>query len=618
MGLAGLWTTFVQAVPCAPQLAQIGDATLVAIGVRFVDGGFHRWAAYLKIRERYEQGLRIRVSKIEFEILPERVPAADRPKEWVELQPGFESWRGEIQKNVGFALSHYPRRGWGEEFLEELQALALRYWQNSTYLSVYQGESPVATLRLISSRDGIRDALRSLDPRLQKLLPAGLNGGRWSRRVFSDEEKRQYHYWNLIPAEEVLDVDLERPWWRDTDLYGMAAITPVYGTETIGEAIEPGNFAILQGVAPEVVRAISIEILRAVFDPEHTADYNHFGKVLFTYADQEGKRLYLPMGFEQVDPNDPIEHAGARWWVLRLTPERLQKWIARFERRGTLSEIDVEDLYRLMEFLSRKEQLMAESLMTQRRGREQASSGYILRPRVEAEVQRRRSKYQEQFDLLAARHDLPETLLDPYRELLMDVVAFQTSGERLYDAQEDPGDPYLRFSGGVPFRFDPPPCLSWETSDRTFGILWLSKLTLDNRLRWKRGIDGGPPSFDYAADPEAVLEDLLGAIEDEFARLQTLASEEQREPEIQELNMQLNRKLSRRISERDHAAGGASTVPAIPLGGLSGERRESPEEFLYATDIGIRIREKHARERALEFPHRPQIFPSVLGPEISF
>lgn len=379
---------------------------------------------------------------------PDVVPKRGRGEN-EESYPAYvnerNQWRARIAENVEFAISQYPRRGWSESFFAELRQEAQREWMSSTYITVRDGKGRiVGTLRLISSVD---QRYRWLDPRSVEQAV----GGKWSWQIWAKAVRDRWwgYGWKTIPLERGLGVNVARPYWNSGHLRAYP--------ESLGEAIEPGNFAVEKGASPEVMRVLMREFVREVFDSRNSADYNMYGKLLYTYGDERGKGLYVPSGFEVVDESDPIDHKGIKWWVLRMTPLQLKQKIDRLERRPKWSAEDLEELRLLMEAFSRAHELRG--VMRDEEGEAQhglrSPTGYAVEARARTELERWQSDLREalraKLDHEFSEGSAPPELVAPYEELLVSLnTAYLTQAYPI--RQNDYWDIVLFHDGDRPMR----------------------------------------------------------------------------------------------------------------------------------------------------------------------
>jgi len=355
--------------------------------------------------------LTVEVNKVDAESLSEW-----RNKDFPQFTKGLNKWRAKIAENVEFAISQYPRRHWPESFFEELRNVAQAEWASSTFITVRDRSGQiVGTLRLISSR---YEEIKSLHP---SAITQGV-GGVWALDIFS-KAVRDRHWgdaWKTVPLERGLGVNLARPFWSSGKLRSFP--------DSLGEAIEPGNFAVDPKASPEVYRLLMHELVREVFDPANSADYNMNGKVLYTYADARGKRLYVPSGFEVVDEKDPIVHEGISWWVLRMTPRSFKKKVDALVSRPKWTESDIEEFRELMNAFARPHELAAD-VIEEADGQHGLVSprGYSVEERVKAELEDLKRNLSRHL-----RDTLPNSvsteLMAPYDELLISLnVAVSTN-----------------------------------------------------------------------------------------------------------------------------------------------------------------------------------------------
>ncbi|MEQ1875631.1 MAG: hypothetical protein ABL958_03230, partial [Bdellovibrionia bacterium] len=146
----------------------------------------------------------------------------------------------EVDRLLDFVLRQYEtRRDWPASFRQKLRALAEKYLDVSTYVTVYEqiagvtGTRILGTIRLIRPKDGI------------------------------------------LPLEEFLKVRLKNGTYRK---------------------IEPGNFAILRDANREVISQFLIQVLQGFA----TRDSSGAPYKLYTYADAESLTLYKWLGFKEV------------------------------------------------------------------------------------------------------------------------------------------------------------------------------------------------------------------------------------------------------------------------------------------------------------------------------
>jgi hypothetical protein len=187
----------------------------------------------------------------------------------------FESY---LRRLVSFATQEFRRRGWSEEFIESLQEKAVSHKLHSKYIVVrgrHQGADEGLPEPL--EKAPILGVMRIVDTQDQKLAYLGL------------------------PMEETLRIDLDGRRRR---------------------AIEPGNFAILEGAPEGVFGEIGTHLLAHVVKERENTTF-------FTYGDETSIRYYRTLGFKVVEdltPKDqPIVVDGNRWWVLTSTRDQLKE-----------------------------------------------------------------------------------------------------------------------------------------------------------------------------------------------------------------------------------------------------------------------------------------------------
>lgn len=459
-------------------------------------------------RTIYQMGdLKVQVSHPEIE-----VGSGEQPIKKKNYQRNLNEWRKHIAENVDFAISQYPRRHWPESFFKELREAAQKEWMNTRYITVYDKTGKiVGTMRFISSRNKEVDAI----------IPyiTQITGGTWGRDVVPPPVQARWwgEYWKKLPIEKALGINLERPFW-------FPAEHPELPTSMIGESIEPGNYAVAKNSSPLVHQALSVEFMKAVFDPNQSSDYNSKGKMLYTYADEIGKRLYVPLGFDLVNEKDPIEHGGTKWWVLRMSPDKLKDWIEGMNRRAKWTDEDAEKLQMLFSAFSRPWERAGEA---SERGNPLQHG--LIKPRVYSVDERVNSELNQIQDRLrneleADLNGVQSNIAAPYESLLLELNAARVTkgipidlreyGEMDLIRNDERPIVGIRFYGGRGNTIELRPAdqiphhyLSEKYLIQKYGDLWEAKRVFYGML-----LNSGSPYYDHL---EVFNTDLKAAIVEE-------------------------------------------------------------------------------------------------------
>jgi hypothetical protein len=466
------------------------------------------YEVYLRKQIKQEGDLTVEKTWVEFS------PVKNRLKEY-QPGPGHERWLSTIRENVDFALSQYPRRGWPEEYFKELRVVAEQYWKQSIYVTVRDSKGIAGTMRYISSRDPSGDA----NGTAVGMAPKNAVGGQWKRMVIPDKDQRWYQPWGRPPVEKGLEVNLERPVWFPRKHDPHQGEHPAFGTMALGEVMEPGNYAARKDLNAKALLEMTKHFIESVFPPQNSADYNMNGTILYSYADKEGKGLYLPMGFELVDENHPIDHAGRQWWVIRMNPEKMKAWVDKLSRRSILEEKDIQELNDLLNLFARQDQVHSKRILAEGSGHGlQSPVGYSFKPTVEAELnaanEKARVRVQQIWNEIdngeSKRLNLSPATVGHYQELYSALSQAFLKKEPVISYYDLGSFSTLRGTGERPvdtiFFY---PTDSHVTMEGKYGPLWQMKVWL-----WNDHL--AEPTGPYAGKPEFLFQDLEAAMRDEL------------------------------------------------------------------------------------------------------
>jgi hypothetical protein len=186
-----------------------------------------------------------------------------------------------IGRIISFADKQFERRGWSKEFLAERIALAENF-PNSEYFYTKNGAEIVGTIAATYAEYG---------------------------RGSSSSER--------LPMEDSLSLsNLRRP--KDSQNRGLITEMRTYA---------------IDGKFPRDIRsALSFVALRSVLEKYKNYPELADQPVIYTYGDETSIRLYQPMGFVNLSEqwNElPVDHAGTKWWILGITPNKLNALINR-------------------------------------------------------------------------------------------------------------------------------------------------------------------------------------------------------------------------------------------------------------------------------------------------
>jgi hypothetical protein len=521
LGVGGDWSTFLRR-----RQYELGELSVEISEVAFENGRpaeFQKWyEAKFGLKPGEEPDHDAVVSHAGIQKEKGRYPYGAYEKAWEQLreewatqfQPNRDRWSAIISENVEFAISQYPRRHWPESFFDELRAMGQRHWMNSKYVTVRDKSGKiVGSLRFITSRDSAADFVTQ--ERSGDLLPypRTLEGGTWTRKVIPPYLQQFLPRWLRVPMEEGLGVNLERPILVPSD--AQAGYQAVGLRHFLGEVIEPGNFAVDKNVNAEVYRAITIELMKAVYEETHSADYNANGKALYSYADAIGRRLYLPLGFELVDAKDPLIHDDVKWWIIRLTPERLKQWIENMEKRASWTPESVAEINQMLEVFSQPERISGRRFIPEGEANRHGLDGpvgYSTDARVKEDIENRKqaqvSAFQAQWQeaLKEISASLPADYAGPYEKLLVALTVARAEHERLMPVWQDALVVHLK--DGWPVRVETHGDVTPQKMEAWYGPLWQAKYVLDSMSLM--------PGRYYREHPEAFFSDLRDAMVEEM------------------------------------------------------------------------------------------------------
>jgi len=265
----------------------------------------------------------------------------------------WEPVRRIIQEAVNFAKLHDKnRRHWPDSFLSGLDNMAFNNIRGSTYVIVRDKTTGIiiSTLRVFQS---------SHEQRLQ-LVPDAFE---LRRKVFGLSRSVDYYFSpethdfgrgglnygqpRPLILEQYLPVVVERPVTK------IPLKNEKYYQLGVGRIYEPGLWAIDPKANEIGITESLIHLLDSIIENrEHLPEqFNRKGKMLYTYGDKVGVRLYSQLGFEP--EGEPVEKDGITWQLLKLNVDGALNLMERLQelRQNVTTERAIKTRETLKELL---------------------------------------------------------------------------------------------------------------------------------------------------------------------------------------------------------------------------------------------------------------------------
>lgn len=264
------------------------------------------------------------------------------------LKEGRSKQKDYLDEIMAFIFPLYAkRRGWSEEFIEQLYKKTFETADNTKYIVVRE-KLPDGTPGKIIGAIGITKAdygkVKFFDTNLGWVEVTGRSGSSAmeDNHVISG---RQYSpmLWGgsvgALPGEKYLDIQLPRPAISEHVERPVSGFLPVganYSYDpakgasfSTGRIYEPVRFGLaksktLRGVT---YSEILLELFSTVFASDRSPEFNLNGQRLYTYNDDSGMSLYRPMGFKPIPGVPKINKDGSDWTALELSPATIMEKI---------------------------------------------------------------------------------------------------------------------------------------------------------------------------------------------------------------------------------------------------------------------------------------------------
>lgn len=216
------------------------------------------------------------------------------------------------RKVIASANKSFLRRGWGEEFLNERFDLAKRVKERSQYFYLKKPS--------LGKSDNIVSTL-------------GLTWATYDKHEMPEGEvsvASQPHH-QYLPGEHSLEsIPFPRPLCRD----GKGIIMELRTWSIDKVRLSPNERV-------EAFDALISDLIVAVF--KRTQDYPELydKPILYLYADEVSLKLYRMMGFENLS-KQPVSHSGTNWWVMAISPKKLESFVLRMRQPEILDALNQE------------------------------------------------------------------------------------------------------------------------------------------------------------------------------------------------------------------------------------------------------------------------------------